>query len=514
MKRTLLFLLGVLPIFAFAQENNGFFKNVTTEIEKTGINTVASDFGPSFVEDQLWVSAFTGEEISLLQEGKTKNVFYNVYAIPVDSKGNITGDREIKLEGVSHGYHAGPVSFCPKTDELFVTLSNFENPKIENIVFQKAKIPLKIIVMRKAGKGWDYVRDLPFNSSDYSVGHPAISSSGDTLFFVSDIPGKGKGGTDIYMSVRENGQWSDMKNLGDEINTSGDEMFPYLFNGNTLIYASNGKEDGQGGLDLYYAERSGNHFGEPQNLTDLNSPEDDFALTIHRDKKTGYFTSKRSGGEGDDDIYKVLFGGEFQLELLVRDKKSREPFPNARVEFSDGRIMNTGNNGLITRELEPNTDYKATSQIDGYMNDSKSFSTEGKLYGLIRQTLEVEKVEVGQKFEMENIYYDFDKWNILPESEVELDKLVKVMEDNPSWEVELGSHTDSRGSDSYNDWLSQKRSESAVDYIVSHGISRNRITAKGYGETQLVNECDDGVPCTKEQHRMNRRTEFKILKMD
>jgi outer membrane protein OmpA-like peptidoglycan-associated protein len=128
--------------------------------------------------------------------------------------------------------------------------------------------------------------------------------------------------------------------------------------------------------------------------------------------------------------------------------------------------------------------------------------------------IQIEKVEVGQKFVMENIYYDYDKWDILPESEVELNKLVKVMKDNPSWKVELGSHTDSRGTHEYNETLSQKRSDSAVNYIVSQGISRNRITAKGYGETQPVNECKDGVSCTEEQHQQNRRTEFTILEMD
>jgi len=148
------------------------------------------------------------------------------------------------------------------------------------------------------------------------------------------------------------------------------------------------------------------------------------------------------------------------------------------------------------------------------MNDSKTISTVGKPFGVIKDTLWVEKVEVGMKFVMENIYYDFDKWDILPESAVELDKLVKVMNDNPGWKVELGSHTDCRGSDDYNLVLSQKRSDSAVGYIISKGISADRIIAKGYGETELVNQCDDGVPCSEADHRKNRRTEFKILEMN
>ena len=165
-------------------------------------------------------------------------------------------------------------------------------------------------------------------------------------------------------------------------------------------------------------------------------------------------------------------------------------------------------------ELERNKSYSFRTDLTGYMNDSKTISTVGIMPGLIQDTLWVEKVEVQQKFVMENIYYDFDKWNILPESAVELDKLVKIMKDNPGWKVELGSHTDCRGSDAYNMKLSQKRSDSAVAYIVGKGISSNRITAKGYGETQLVNKCDDGVPCSEAEHRLNRRTEFKILEMN
>ncbi|MDD4143727.1 MAG: OmpA family protein, partial [Prolixibacteraceae bacterium] len=235
----------------------------------------------------------------------------------------------------------------------------------------------------------------------------------------------------------------------------------------------------------------------------------------HDDESSGYFVSKRDGGTGDDDIYKVLFEpqGKYELELLVRDRKTGNPVSNARVNFNDNMTRYTGNDGIIRRDLEKDFDYTAASALDGYMNESISFTTKGKPFGILKEVIEIEKVEIGQKFEMKNIYYEFDKWDILPESEIELDKLVKVMKDNPSWKVELGSHTDSRGTNAYNEDLSQKRSDSAVRYIVSKGIAQSRIIAKGYGESQLVNHCSDGVNCTEEQHRMNRRTEFTILEM-
>lgn len=514
MKRTLLILLVFFSYLGYSQ-NRDFLDNAVVKIEKTNINSTASDFGPSYVGNELWFSAFTDDEINKIRQGKVREVFYNLYSVPIDGKGNIRGGKVIRLEDVSSGYHAGPVSFCEKTEELFVTLSNFEDPEIERVVFRKASIPLKIIILRKSGSGWAEAGEMPFNNSFYSVGHPSVSVTGDTLIFVSDIPDKGKGGTDIYMSVRRNGRWGDMINLGDKINSNGDEMFPFLHKGKYLVYASNGKSGGKGGLDLFYTMISGSDFGTPQNLGDLNSSADDFGLVIHDDESSGYFVSKRDGGTGDDDIYKVLFEpqGKYELELLVRDRKTGNPVSNARVNFNDNMTRYTGNDGIIRRDLEKNFDYTAASALDGYMNESISFTTKGKPFGILKEVIEIEKVEIGQKFEMKNIYYEFDKWDILPESEIELDKLVKVMKDNPSWKVELGSHTDSRGTNAYNEDLSQKRSDSAVRYIVSKGIAQSRIIAKGYGESQLVNHCSDGVNCTEEQHRMNRRTEFAILEM-
>lgn len=514
MKKAIIFLFVLIPIFINAQNNCNFFKHSIIQIEKTQINTTASDFGASFVGSELFYSAFTEDEIKDIANGVTKDIFYNIYASPIDGDGNIKSGKVGLMDELSKGYHAGPVSFCENTQELFVTLSNFEEPEIKNKVYQKAKIRLKIIVVKKQNGEWKYVGELPFNSSAYSVGHPTISTTGDTLFFAAKIPDFGEGETDIYMSVRENGKWGEMKNLGNIINTTKDEMTPFLFKGNILIYASAGMETGKEDLDLYYTCISQNGFSSPQKLDVLNSTEDDLGLVIHQNEKIGYFVSRRVGGTGSDDIYKVTFEkGEFDLELLVQDKISKAPMPNAIVSFSDGKKLNTNTQGIITRDLDYDMNYQATSEIEKYMNESVSFSTIDQPYGTIKRVINVEKVKVGQKFTIENIFYDFDKWDILPESEVELDKLVKIMNDNPDWKVELGSHTDCRGSDSYNELLSQKRSDSAVGYIVYKGISKDRIIAKGYGETQLVNECDDGVACSEADHRKNRRTEFKILGM-
>jgi outer membrane protein OmpA-like peptidoglycan-associated protein len=516
MKRVMLFLFGIIPILLSAQDKCVYFeKMVKLEVETTGLNTSHSDFGPAFVNDELWYSAYTDAEIEKLNEGTNKKIYYNLFSNALDSKGNVRGNKVIKFEDQSKGYHAGPVSYCEATGELFITLSNFENPDIRNKVYQKADIRLKVIVAKMVNGEWQKIGELPFNNPKYSVGHPSVTSTGDTLYFVSDIPEKGFGGTDIYRTVRTNGVWGEMQNLGDDVNTDKNEMFPFIYKDKLLIFSSNGRAEGDD-LNLYNVGLFGDKITGVAELSELNSDGDDFAFVIHPDEEVGYFSSNRAGGSGNDDIYKVLIEkipqGKHELELVVLDKKTKQHVKDAKITF--GNVVSLLEGLIFKKELEKDKTYTVKTELEGYMNDSKTISTVGKPFGVIRDTLWVEKVVVGQKFVMENIYYDFDKWDILAASEVELDKLVKVMNDNPSWKVELGSHTDSRGSDSYNEKLSQKRSESAVGYIVANGIAQGRILAKGYGETQLVNKCDDGVNCSEADHRKNRRTEFKILEMD
>ncbi len=499
-------------MFLAGQNGCNFFDFRKPVIEKTNLNTTQSDFGPSFVDDELWFSAFTEQEIAKLAKGDNKKIFYNLFNVKVDGEGNVTGSKNAQLESLSAGYHAGPVSYCAKTGELFVTLSNFDNPEIRNKVYRKADIRLRIVVAQKENGSWVMKGELPFNDSTYSVGHPAISVTGDTLFFASDKPNAGFGESDIYMAVRKDGKWDNPVNLGEKVNSAYDEMFPFFFDGSVLFYASNKGENLKEDFDLQYICKTGDSFGSTRVLNQFNTSEDDFGLIIHPSGKTGYFVSRREGGLGDDDILKVTFKGDYSLELVVMDKKTMQVFPNPRVKFSDN-IAGILAGVLLTRALPEKSTITVLTDYEGYMNTSKSISTIGKPYGIIKDTLWIEKVEVKQKFVMENIFYDFDKWNILPESEVELNKLVKIMNDNPDWKVELGSHTDARGTDSYNMLLSKKRSDSAVGYIVKSGISKDRIIAKGYGETQLVNHCKNGVECTDEVHRQNRRTEFKILEM-
>jgi outer membrane protein OmpA-like peptidoglycan-associated protein len=524
-KKIFLLLLGILPIILSAQNHCDFFEKVETRIDKTELNTSQSDFGPEFVNGELWYSAYTSEEIKKLSKGASKNIFYNLFQSKVDVDGNVSGSASIELEDVSKGYHAGPVSYCKKTKELFVTLSNFDNPEIKFSVYRKAEIRLKLIVVKEVDGVWQLVEELPFNNPLYSFGHPAISATGDTLIFVSDVPDIGKGKIDIYMTIRKNGKWGKMTNLGSKINTVEDEMFPFLFKNDVLIFASNGRKTDENDLDLYYSCLVGGGFTEPKPLDEINSDSDDFGLIIHENLKIGYFTSGRDGNTGsasDDDIYKVEFEriheevvpeGRYDLELIVLDRKTMNPVPNAQVEFDDN-IPGVLEAFIFKRELKKDSTCVATAEVKGYMGAWKTITTVGQPFGIIKDTILVDKIEKDAIIALKNIYYDFDKWDILPTSEIELNKLIKIMNDYPSMKVELGSHTDSRGTGAYNEMLSQKRSDSAVEYIVNNGIQKERIIAKGYGESVLLNKCEDGVPCTDEEHQVNRRTEFKILELD
>ena len=515
MKKLLMVLLGVLPILITAQNNCDFLKGVEIKIDKTELNSDDSDFGPAIVNDELWFSAFTSDDLALLKEGKKKSIFYNLFQAKLDEKGNVTGSSALELAELSEGYHAGPVSYCAETKELFVTLSNFASPEVRNIVFQKADIRLKIIVVKEVDGEWQLIEELPFNNPSYSVGHPAISSTGDTLFFVSNNPELSTGKIDIFMSVRQDGKWGEVKNLGSKINTAGDEMFPSLFKNNVLIFSSNGRRAEKPDLDLYYSCLTEDGFTDPKSFDALNSDMDDFSLVIHDNEEVGYFSSGRDGASAEikeDDIFKVNFIGEYELELVILDRKTMEPIENSTVSFDDN-VSGILSDMIFRRSLKRNSSIVADVKAVGYAGTIHSITTVDKPYGIVKETVLLDQIVKDMVFVLENIHYDFDKWDILPESETELNKLVDLLNQYPKMKVELRSHTDSRGTDSYNEKLSQKRSDSAVGYIVSKGIDKNRITAKGYGESELVNKCEDGVWCTAAEHRENRRTDFKVISM-
>lgn len=587
------------------------------------INSKYSDFGVDMFKDTgiYFCSNRFPDAYVVHKDVWTQGNFLQIYEAYKDdtASGNITKCNLMSGRTVNRKFHEGTSSYNDKMKEMYVDRSNYNGKRAFTAADKTVKLKIYRIVWLPDANRWgdELVEAVPFNDKEYSVCHPSLSKDAKTIYFASDKPG-GYGGVDIYMSMREiGGQWGTPINLGPKVNTSGDEMFPYIANDGTLYFASNGHL-GLGGLDVFSTSmvKTGNkmtNWTEPENLGyPINTNMDDFNYVIADDNKKGYFCSNRPGGQGDDDIYSftkkglILNGivydaatglpiqdaqvvmkesdvekgrlksgkdGDFKfaavpgttykfhatkpgylpadlsfdvkekpelvkipmvaegginLEVTVLDKKTRDPLSEATVKLTNlttnkEEPCTTNKDGKCFFSLEPNTNYrlsgsKETGDPDTkYLTVTATQSTVGKkapttLYNV----LELEKVKRGVAIKVENIYYDLDKWFIRPDAAKELDKLVKILKDNPTMEIELSSHTDCRATAKYNMQLSSKRAESCVNYMASQGVEGRRMIAAGYGESRLVNKCacegTVAVPCSDEEHQENRRTEFKILK--
>jgi len=501
----ILFSSGAYP----QNQKHLMFNDSTLKISEISANSIHSDFGPSVVHDSLYFTSFNDKLFEKSDSKLRKKEYYDLYRTKIDNLGSAIGKREPIKEFATH-YNDGPVSYCEKTGELFVT-QNYADQTAKLRPFQKETNRLRIVIAKQLNGKWDQITDFPFNNPEYSVGHPALTMSGDTLLFASDMPG-GYGATDLYMSVRKDGKWNAPVNLGPKVNTSGKDEFPFV-TGNSyaerfLIFASTG-HNSKGGFDLYFrrlndANDEIHQFPEP-----VNSAYDDFAMTLPENVEFGFLTSNRPG-TGSDDIYRVTFDKyiSYWQEIFVFDAKTVKPIPRAHVEFCNLNDGETDVDGKVSFLIEKNSVCKVTASALGYKENSKLLKIGKSIQGtILKDTIFLEMI-VNEKITLHNIYYDFDKWNILPESATELDHLVSLMKENPEMKVELSAHTDERGTEKYNLKLSQLRAQSAVDCIISKGINKGRITGKGYGKSQLINKCNKN--CTPIQHRENRRTEIYI----
>lgn len=394
------------------------------------------------------------------------------------------------------------------------------------------------------GNVWSQPARLPISDSLAWDGSPAFSADGKTLYFASNRAG-GAGGIDLYRtSIDASGRFGRPVNMGRDINTSGDEMFPYVAPNAKLYFASDG-HPGLGKLDVFVATRSGGvtrveNMGQP-----VNSPADDFGL-IYTEPTKGFLASNRSGGKGDDDIYFFQEGPALDTATIVQtppgapktvryfiagtvsvNESPVVPLDSARVRILDDATgqpiaeVTTGEGGTFGKyPLQEGKDYTILAERRGYLTRREPFTMQGKSIPQVFLTksqtdttfyvpILLDKSLLNKTFVLENIYYDLDKFNIRADAAPELDKIVTILKDNPTLKLELSSHTDVRAPDAYNLRLSQNRAKSAVEYIVSQGVSADRLVAKGYGETQLVVKNAK----TEEEHQRNRRTEIKILEL-
>ncbi len=389
---------------------------------------------------------------------------------------------------------------------------------------------LNYIMRDLVDEEWTNISEVPFNSEEYSVGQPALSADGKKLYFVSDMPGS-IGGTDIFVvDILEGNSFSEPKNLGIGINTSGREMFPFLTK--EKIYFSSDGHLGLGGLDVFESKLV-DTFKEPVNLgKPLNSNKDDFAYIVDERTRRGYVSSNREGGVGDDDIYSFERVEE-KCEQTVKGTVTRKANAMAIVDVKVSLLNNAGDiieetttdaYGAFSFKnvLNCETQYKIKILKIGFNPGEQDFSTTDELDKENNVPMIIEK-ELNKlivrengvlKIKIDDIYFDLNKAAIRPDAAQELDKIVEVMKEYPKMVIKIESHTDSRGSDRYNEVLSDKRANSTGEYIISQGIESNRIESSiGYGEQQILNKCINGVRCTNAEHDINRRSEFIIVKL-
>ncbi len=590
------FLLGLLlsPNLIAQSPSSVWLDMNEFEIKHVGFNTDASDFGPAFVGDYLWFSAYPNTQVKRAILRKAESVYYTLFKTPVDSRGFTTYEPRQQVEGIVNNYHKGPVSYCAKTGELFVTLSNTIKYDVveEGNVVKKEKIKLRMVICKNINGVWTVQKELPFNDPLYSVGHPSISATGDTLFFTSDLPSQSMGGTDIFMVIRKDSVWGTPVSLGSNINTSGDEMFPFYHPSGMLFFASDGHPDGKGGLDLYVSDLTSDGFSQAKPLDFFNTKHDDFGLILHSSGESGYFVSNRPGQNGDDDIYLVKIRKAFMqvtatvvddvtgkpvkgadvvlyncegkeldhgesdllgecvfkllknkclvigakastysenrksvdksnqaeirlkhdrsLEIVTLDYFTRNPVKNSRMKINDVFVGSTSATGSFVMDLWNEKMLDVSISAPGYLTQTVQVNAIDK--GKVRQTVLMMKADSNKPFLIEGLSFDSDSSNVNAEGQAALDKLYQILIENPSIVIEIGSHTDSQGGEEHNQVLSQKRADSAAYYLIKKGIPRKRIVSRGYGESKLLNQCKDGVECSEDEHRVNRRTEFKIIR--
>ena len=516
------------------------------EVRLAPFNSKQADFSPMFYRQGIVFCSSREPDDKKKQSKKDKfswngNRFLDLYY----TRGGVTSPEPFHKD-INSRYHEGPVTFYNGENSVVFTRNNYYNGKFKKSKegINKLKLYLATIVSDKFAE----IVEFPYNDDEYSVGHPTLSSDGTTLYFVSDMPGS-LGGTDIFKSTLKAGQWGPPQNLGPDINTKGNEMFPFMDADNNLYFASNGHA-GLGGLDIFLARNINGHFAPPENLgAPVNSSQDDFGFIINTDKNEGYFSSNREGGVGDDDIYFFKLH-PCKIAAVVVDSLTGRLIDGAQIKIHEEDTKKqvvhvNASKYLFTLQTKIRTNYLISASKEGYNTKTIEIAHQQLIdcKNQDRRIVDTIKIALGppliagrdprgkklrsgipgpgipgkkwdrtKAIQVKTIYYDLDKYFIRPDAARTLDELLVILYQNPTMKIGLSSHTDSRNTSDYNVQLSQRRSQSALQYLVSRGISPNRILVDWFGETKLVTPCPDGVPCNETQHQLNRRTEVIVLK--
>ena len=507
-------------------------------IKNLSINTPYSDFG-TFIRDSIVVFAsarpkgykykdpiYSWNKQPFLDLFQSKEVVFSNEFEEYSSEFSLPK----RIENVNTKYHDASAVITKDGKTMYFTRDNFNGKRLK-----KGKNDISHLKIFKADwkdNQWKNITELPFNNNNYSTGHPALSPDEKTLFFVSDMP-NGFGKTDLYkVAILGNNSFGRPKNLGSTINTEGKEMFPFISNENTLYFSSDG-HIGLGSLDVFETKiNEDNSFSDVKNLeSPINSKKDDFAFILSKESNRGYFSSNRIGGKGDDDIYSFIVASKKkktpvcnqQVVGQVRDGVTNEILARSSVTLFDNNNVKidsiiVGDNGYFEFLLPCNQKYRLEGFKRYYKKDVqfvvtipqngpiKAKRVDLKLNDDFRYSDRLEKI-----INIKPIYFDFDKSYIRSDAARELNRIIVVMNKYPELIIQSSSHTDASGKDEYNMALSKRRADSTVKYILSKGIHPSRISGKGFGETQLVNNCSDGVKCSDAENQLNRRTEFVVV---
>ncbi len=485
-------------------------------IQNLDINSEQSDFGGTLHGSKLYITS--GRNSKRKNYGWNQEPFLDIYMAFRNEDGSYMA-ATLMNEDINTRFHEGLVSFSPDGTTMYFSRESYFEKDFEKDSITKTRYSqLYLFKATKLGEDWDTVESLSVNSKNYSVKNPSVSPDGKTLYFSSNMPG-GYGNFDIYKAnINSDGSIGNRINLGQKINTEGQEMFPYISSNNTLYFSSN-SHLGLGGLDVFYTKEIDGKIAPIRNVgIPINSNADDFAFSINEETEEGFVSSNRNGGKGSDDIYafkKLQPLCDVLISSTVLDDQTLKPINGATVTLIDaeGHKLSskaTNNEGNAQFIIECEKDAELIVTIEGY--DSKKVVIKGTNEEEIEVQIALDPIEVlivEDRIELNPIYFEFDKSNITAKAAFELDKLVQIMNKYPDLVINATSHTDSRGSDRYNEDLSNRRAKTTVQYVISKGIDESRISGIGKGEKEPKVNCK--IKCTKEEHQLNRRSEFIIV---
>ena len=502
-------------------------------IADAGINSEFSDYGSSFLDNKLiFTSARDTGGVSKKVFKWTKQSFTNLYSSKVTQNGNL-GQPERFNKKINSKFHESTPVFTQDGKTMYFTRNNYLDGKKGKDGKHITLLKLYKATLNEEGN-WGDVVALAFNSDNYSVAHPALSKDEKTLYFASDMPGT-LGQSDLFkVAINQDGSYGKPENLGGTINTEGRETFPFISNDNELYFASDGRP-GLGGLDVYVAKiEKDNSITDIQNVgTPINGTDDDFAFLIDSKSRNGFFTSNRSGGKGFDDIYKFTetrkLACEQSLTGIISDKETAKILPDTKMSLFDEKfqLLKEGisdTNGNYSFEVVCGKTYFVRAEKQEYqtkevtINMAKT-SDHSELNLALEQRIKPIRIgtDLAKTLSIPMIYFDLDKSFIRKDATFELEKVLAVMQEYPKMKIDIRSHTDCRQTAQYNEALSDRRTRSTMAWLIKNGIESSRMTAKGYGESQLLNDCGceqtNQSNCTEEQHQANRRSEFIITSM-